>query len=134
MRLLLDTHIVIWALADDPKLPQQARELLLDAGNEFYVSAVSLWEIVIKRALHPRELPFSGKDFCNACRRAGFGLLAADAEHVLAVEGLRRGADAPPHKDPFDRLLIAQAKTEEMRLVTHDALLSGYGEPCVLQV
>ena len=59
MKLLLDTHIVIWALADDPKLPQQARELLLDAGNDPFVSAVSLWEVVIKRALHPHEMPLT---------------------------------------------------------------------------
>ena len=134
MKLLLDTHILIWALADDQKLPQKARELILDESNEVCASAVSLWEVVIKHALHPNEMPYSGRDFYNACGRAGFDLLAVNAAHVLAVESLRRDDNAPPHKDPFDRLLIAQAKTEGLVFVTHDALLSGYGESCVLSV
>ena len=134
MRLLLDTHILIWALADDPKLPKEARKLILDENNLLYASVVSVWEVIIKRALHPNEMPYSGRDFFDACERAGFETLAVNAAHVLAVEGLRRGANAPPHKDPFDRLLIAQAKVEGMTLVTHDSLLSGYGAPCVLRV
>lgn len=134
MKLLLDTHILIWALADDPKLPKKARELILDVNNAIYVSTVSLWEVVVKHSIHPNEIPYSGKDFYDACRRAGFELLEAKPEHVLAVEGLRRSEGALPHKDPFDRLLIAQAKTEEMRFVTHDALLSEYGDACVISV
>ena len=134
MKLLLDTHILIWALADDPKLPKKARELILDTDNTIYVSVVSLWEVVVKHSIHPTEIPYSGKDFYDACRCAGFELLETKPEHILAVEDLRRGEGVPPHKDPFDRLLIAQAKVEEMQFVTHDALLSGYGEACVASV
>ena len=134
MKLLLDTHILIWALADDPKLPQKARELILNESNELYASVVSLWEVIIKHTLHPSELSYSGKDFYDACARAGFGLLPVKAEHILVVESLHRNENAPPHKDPFDRLLIAQAKNEDMAFVTHDTLLPGYGEPCIFSV
>ena len=134
MKLLLDTHILIWALADDPKLPQKARELILNESNELYASVVSLWEVTIKHTLHPGELSYSGKDFYDACARAGFELLPVKAEHILVVESLHRNENAPPHKDPFDRLLIAQAKNEDMTFVTHDALLPGYGEPCIFSV
>ena len=134
MKLLLDTHILIWALADDPKLPKKARELILDTENAIYVSVVSLWEVVVKHSIHPNAIPYSGKDFYDACGRAGFELLETKPEHILAVEDLRRSEGVPPHKDPFDRLLIAQAKVEEMQFVTHDALLSGYGESCVISM
>lgn len=134
MKLLLDTHILIWALADDPKLPQKARELILNESNELYASAVSLWEVTIKHTLHPSELSYSGKDFYDACARAGFELLPVKVEHILVVESLHRNENAPPHKDPFDRLLIAQAKNEDMTFVTHDTLLPGYGEPCIFSV
>ena len=134
MNLLLDTHIVIWALADDPKLPQKARELILDQSNTVYFSIISLWEVVLKHAIRPDEVPYSGKDFYEACQRAGFDILPGKPEHILAVEGLKRKEGAPAHKDPFDRLLIAQAKTEGLRFVTHDGLIPGYGEPCVLSV
>ncbi len=134
MKLLLDTHILIWALADDAKLPQKAREFISDETNELYVSVVSIWEIVIKHMLHPKEFPYSGKSFCDACMRAGYETLSVKAGHVLAVEGLRRDEKAPSHKDPFDRLLIAQAKTEGMLLLTHDELLAAYGEQCVMSL
>ena len=99
-----------------------------------YTSVVSLWEVTIKHTLHPSELSYSGKDFYDACARAGFELLSVKAEHILVVEGLHRNETAPPHKDPFDRLLIAQAKNEDMTFVTHDALLPGDGEPCIFSV
>ena len=134
MKLLLDTHILIWMLADDPKLPRKARELILDETNELYTSSISLWEVIIKHALHPSAMPYSGEILYDICLRAGVKILAVNTEHILAIEGLLRDKNAPPHKDPFDRLLIAQAKTEGIKLITHDALLQGYGEPCVLIV
>ena len=134
MKLLLDTHILIWMLADDPKLPQKARELILDETNELYISTVSIWEVVVKHALHPHKMPYSGKILYDICLQAGLKTLAINTEHILAIEGLRREKSAPPHKDPFDRVLIAQSKTEGLILITHDSLLQAYGEPCVLTV
>jgi len=134
MRLLLDTHIVIWALANDPNLPKKARELILDEGNDIYVSVVSLWEVVVKHALHRKDFPYSGKDFLDACERAGYCMLVLNEADVLAVESLKRDREAPPHKDPYDRLLLGQAKAEGLALVTHDSLIPDYNEPCVLSV
>ncbi len=134
MRLLLDTHIVIWALANDPKLPKKARSLILDDENDIYVSVVSVWEVVVKHALHREDFPYSGMDFLNACKRAGYCLLVLNDADVLAVESLKRDVNAPSHKDPYDRLLLGQAKAEGLKLVTHDTLIPDYNEPCVLSV
>ena len=72
MNLLLDTHILIWALNEDPRLPERAKELILDADNAVYYSAVSIWEISIKHANHPDNVSFSGKELSQFCQEAGF--------------------------------------------------------------
>lgn len=134
MMILADTHILIWVLLDNEKLPARVRTLLSDPENEVYFSAVSVWEIAMKHAAHPKELPFTGEAFYELCLRSGFRLADISISHVLAYESLRRAEGAPVHKDPFDKLLIAQAKRENMTFLTHDSLLSAYQEPCVLQV
>lgn len=134
MRILADTHIVIWALLDNDRLPSTARAFLRDPENEIYFSAVSVWEIAMKHAAHPNDLPYTGKTFYELCLQSGFRLLEARISHVFAYEFLRRAEGAPTHKDPFDKLLIAQAKTENMIFLTHDSLLSDYQEPCVMAV
>ena len=121
MQILLDTHILLWALADDPALSQKARALLIDDRNRLWVSAVSIWEISIKHALGRGDMPLSGKDALGYCRSAGYRWLDIRPEHAAAVE------DLPLiHADPFDRLLVAQALTEPMKLLTHDAMLARY--------
>lgn len=134
MKILADTHIVIWALMDNDKLPAKARIVLSDPENEIYFSSISVWEIAMKHTAHPNELPFTGKAFYELSLRSGFRLSEANISHVLAYESLRRTEGAPVHKDPFDKLLIAQAKTESMLFLTHDSLLSDYQEPCVMVV
>ena len=131
MKLLLDTHILICALSGSSKLSQRAKEYILNPDNTIYFSVVSLWEIVIKHSLHPSEMAYTGWDFYTICQKSGFLILPATAEHVLTVESLHRPADAPAHKDPFDKLLISQAKTEGMLFLTSDSLLGGYQEECV---
>ena len=123
MNLLLDTHILLWALTEDTRLPAKAREMILDEKNAIYYSTVSVWEIAIKHANHPDNVEMTGKEFAEACRDAGYLPLA-----ITRQEG------APPHHDPFDRMLIAQAKEENMSLVTHDGLLPYYNEKCVIAV
>lgn len=123
MRLLLDTHVAIWSIIGDPRLAQSAKELLQDDANEVFVSAVSLWEIAVKRrvARKPTSMPISCSEAMAAFQRAGFDLLPVSPAHAAAVE------DLPMlHGDPFDHLLAAQALSEPMRLVTHDARLAGY--------
>ena len=128
MQILLDTHILLWALADDPALSQKARALLIDDRNRLWVSAVSIWEISIKHALGRGDMPLSGNDALGYCRSAGYRWLDIRPEHAAAVE------DLPLiHADPFDRLLVAQALTEPMKLLTHDAMLARY-HPDILLV
>ena len=121
MQLLLDTHVLLWALADAPTLPVNARTLLLDARNTVWVSAVSIWEIAIKHALGRGDMPISGEDALGYCRLAGYRWLDVRPEHAAAVESL-----PALHGDPFDRLLVAQARFEPMRLVTHDRTVARY--------
>ena len=131
MKLLLDTHILLWALTDDRRLPQSARSMILDPKNIIYYSVASLWEVSIKHSIHPETIPFSGKELDDYCRAAGYRELSVTAPHVFALETLARAETAPKHNDPFDRIMLAQAKAENMRFVTHDHLIPHYNEPCV---
>ena len=123
MRLLLDTHVAIWAVIDDLRLTRHAKNLLQDDANEVFVSAVSIWEIAVKRrtARKSTSMPVSCGDALEAFRRAKFELLPVTLTHAAAVEALPM-----LHGDPFDHLLAAQAVSEPMRLMTHDARLAGY--------
>lgn len=121
MRLLLDTHIALWALADDARLPRQARGWIADEDNQILVSTASLWEISIKFALKRGDMPVSAAQAEGWFRRAGYTLLDIKPAHAVAVERL-----PPLHADPFDRLLVAQALTEPLRLLTRNAAVARY--------
>lgn len=119
MRLLLDTHALLWALEDSPKLSKKARTLIVDRRNEVIVSAASAWEIAIKRSLGRLEAP---NELERAVRACGFAPLAID------FASTERLAELPPHHaDPFDRLLVAQCLVEDAKLVTKDKELRRYG-------
>ena len=134
MNILLDSHILIWALANDARLPKKAAEYILDPDNSIYYSAVSIWEMTLKHMLYPEEITFSGQELAEYCDEAGFLPLDLTAADMPFLETLSRPEGAPRHKDPFDRMLIAQAKAQEMLLLTHDALLPYYQEECILPV
>ncbi len=134
MNLLLDTHILIWALNEDPKLPDKARDMILDEDNAIFYSSVSIWEIAIKHANHPDNVEFTGKELAQFCQEAGFFPVEMRDKHVFALETITREDGAPPHHDPFDRMLIAQAKAENMLLITHDSLIPYYEEKCIISV
>lgn len=130
MRLLLDTHIALWAILDHPKLSRGARVLIEDAGNFIAISVASIWEISIKHALGRGEqqaMPISGSEALTWFRQAGYFVLAISAEHAAAVETL-----ADHHGDPFDRILIAQSLIEPYRLLTRDALLASYSDTVIV--
>lgn len=131
MKLLLDTHILLWALADDSRLPLIARKMIEDAENDPYYSILSLWEIELKRLAHPDKMPFSATEIIAWCEEAGFQLLPLKKANILYLETLQRAASSTQHKDPFDRMLICQAATDGFLLLTHDRLFSCYGEPGV---
>jgi PIN domain nuclease of toxin-antitoxin system len=119
--LLLDTHALLWWLADDPQLPSLAREAIRGPREPVYVSAVSAWEIAVKRALGKLEVP---EEWVSAVDEDGFERLEITWDHVLEL-----GELPDVHRDPFDRLLVAQARVEGMTLVTGDARIAGYGTP-----
>ena len=120
-RILLDTHLLLWAVADPRKLPPGARSRI-DAA-EVYVSAVSIWEVSIKAGLG--KLSADPAELLAEVEPAGFILLPVSGEHAAAVARL-----PAVHTDPFDRMLVAQAKTEPLLLLTNDSILAGYGD-CV---
>ncbi len=134
MNILLDTHILIWALNEDPRLPETARELILDEYNAVYYSTVSIWEVSIKHTNHPDNVEFTGMELAQYCQEAGFLPVEMRDKHVFALETITRSKGAPPHHDPFDRMLIAQAKAENMSFLTHDSLLPYYEEKCIIAV
>lgn len=127
MQILLDTHVMLWALADDPALPAKARALIKDDRNTLWVSAVSIWEISIKHALGRGDMPLSGAAALGYCRDAGFRWLDIRPEHAAAVEGLPL-----IHADRFDRMLVAQALAEPMKLLTHDPVVARYHSDILL--
>jgi len=122
MRLLLDTHVLLWALVDDPRLSPRARGLIEDPEHEVWVSAVSLWEIAIKHALGRGDMPVDAPTALALCEEAGYSMLSIEPSHAVELSGL-----PVLHADPFDRMLIAQAFHEPMRLMTHDGQVAKYG-------
>ena len=115
MRVLLDTHVVLWALADSPRLSPTARAVLADAENECWVSSASVWEIAIKIMLGKYEFRQPLDRLGDAIEEAGFRTLDVTVRHAVAIEQV-----AVPHADPFDRLLLAQCEVETLRLLTAD--------------
>jgi PIN domain nuclease of toxin-antitoxin system len=127
VKLLLDTHIALWAVSDDPKLGRPARKLIEDRSNDLFVSTVSLLEIAIKRARRTSSLAIGSAQARDLFLSAGYTLLSVLPDHATAVEAL-----PVTHADPFDRLLVAQALTEPLRLVTRDRALAAYNDACLL--
>ncbi len=123
MRLLLDTHTLLWWLAEDASLPASARKLIANKNNDVLVSAASVWEIATKVRLG--KLPIAldlAHDFIAHLERERFETLPVSADHSI-----RAGLLPGPHKDPFDRMLIAQALAENLAIVSNDVVFDGYG-------
>lgn len=123
MQLLLDTHIALWAIVDDPRLPVIAKTLISDPNNHIWVSTVSVWEIAIKHRLARGDMPVSSEEALRYFKESGYKILPIQPEHATLTETL-----PAIHQDPFDRLLVAQALHEPMHFITHDDLLVGYGD------
>lgn len=134
MRVLLDTHIILWALENNIKLSAKAREIIEDERNQIYYSTASVWEIVIKHMANPDKMRIDGRSFSEKCMDSGFEMLPVYDRHVHGLETLVRADGAPPHKDPFDRIMLAQAKVDDLTFITHDFLIPFYHEGCVLAV
>lgn len=123
MNLLLDTHLLLWAASEPQRLSAKARALLLDPANQLIFSSASLWEITIKSGLERSDFNVDPRRLWRMLLVNGYRELSVTSEHTVAVN------DLPPlHKDPFDRILVAQARVEGLTLLTADKLVAKYGD------
>lgn len=127
MNYLLDTHIILWMLDDDERLSQKARNLILNPENRLYYSICSMWEIALKHRAKKELFPYTAAEFLSDCEAIGLVRVSIRDLNVLEYERL-----PDLHKDPFDNMLVAQAKSEGMQLVTHDQKLSAFGNDVVM--
>ena len=124
MKLLLDTHLLLWAAGEPQRLSKQARRLIDNPENELLFSAASLWEVAIKRGLGRKDFKVDARLLRRGLLDNGYSELPIMSEHVVATESLPL-----IHKDPFDRILVAQATVEGITLLTVDSLVSKYPGP-----
>ena len=123
MNLLVDTHLLLWAASDPQQMSEAARVVLNDGQNDLHFSVASLWEVVIKNGLGREDFSVDAALFRRGLKDNGYLELTVTGQHVLAVANL-----PPLHRDPFDRVLIAQARTEGFMLLTEDQKLCVYGQ------
>jgi PIN domain nuclease of toxin-antitoxin system len=124
LKLLLDTHLLLWAAGQPDQLSEVARRLLEDPQNELMFSSASLWEVAIKRGLGRQDFKAEPRLLRRGLLDNGYSELPITSEHAIAVEGL-----PPLHKDPFDRILVAQALVEGVALLTADPVVAQYPGP-----
>ena len=124
MKLLLDTHLLLWAAGAPQRLSDEARTLLEAPANELFFSAASLWEVAIKRSLGREDFQVDARLLRRGLLDNGYSELVIGSEHVVAIDTL-----PPLHKDPFDRLLIVQAMVDGITLLTSDAIVTQYPGP-----
>jgi PIN domain nuclease of toxin-antitoxin system len=124
MKLLPDTHLILWAFDNPGKLSRSAIELMDDEHNQLFFSALTIWEATIKSALQKRDFKVDARELRRGLLNNGYTELPITSEHAIAVYGL-----PPIHKDPFDRLLIAQATVEGITLLTADRQVAEYPGP-----
>jgi len=124
MKFLLDTHLLLWAAGEPRRLSKQARTLIANPGNDLLFSAASLWEVVIKSGLDRDDFKVDARLLRRGLLDNGYSELPVIGDHVVAIDSL-----PPLHKDPFDRILVAQATVEGVTLLTIDSLVSQYPGP-----
>jgi len=124
VKLLLDSHLLLWAAGTPERLPESARALFEDPGNELLFSAASLWEIAIKRGLGRSDFQVDARVLRRGLLDNGYSELSVTSQHAVAIDAL-----PPLHRDPFDRILVAQAQVEGITLVTADEMVAKYPGP-----
>jgi PIN domain nuclease of toxin-antitoxin system len=124
VKFLLDTQFVIWVPIDSRRISRQAREILSDPANEFSFSVSSIWEVAIKRGLRRQDFQFDPREVRRLLVENGYEELTLQSRHAVAVDSLPL-----IHKDPFDRILIAQAMVEGITLLTADPVIAKYPGP-----
>lgn len=131
MNILLDTHTLIWALEDNPKLNDFARDIVTNLDNQIFVSTASIWEIAIKQSAR-KDFPYEPEVIINLSSRAGFRFLAIGLEEMKKYNNLKVKDNKYVNNDPFDKMLISQAKANNFKLLTHDSVIAYYDEPCII--
>ena len=124
MRFLLDTHFVLWLPLDDPRISAEARTIILNPANSFAFSVSSIWEIAIKKRLGKPDFPHDARDLRRLLLENGYEELVIESRHAVMVDSIPL-----IHKDPFDRILIAQALVEGITLLTADPVIAKYPGP-----
>ena len=125
MKLLLDTNVALWAITDDDELDDRFRQAISDTGNEVFVSVVSTWEVELKHEKFPSSFTVTADGFIEDCERSGYNFLELGNAHVKKLEALHLKGQGI-HQDPFDHLIMAQAVSEDMLLVTEDENMLQY--------
>ena len=134
MNILMDTHIVIWALTNDRRLSEKARNLILDPGNNLYYSTASVFEVDIKAKSRHNNLEFTVDEFVEMCHAAGFIESTLKEAHITSANHLIWDRNEDEHRDPFDRILLAQAVTEGMHFMTSDEKFTHFKQNSVIHV
>jgi PIN domain nuclease of toxin-antitoxin system len=124
MKILVDTHMLVWLAAATARLPLAAREIIEDPDNEIFFSSASIWELTIKHSLGKGEIPVHPRVLHTALAAHDFQEIA-----ITSLHGLAAGSLPPIHKDPFDRIMIAQSIAEDCILITSDRMLARYDAP-----
>ena len=123
MRVLLDTHILLWMIGESRSLSASARRILADEANELFFSAISIAEVAVKRQKNAALMPLAPDDVRFGAEESGVRELAFDSRHAVALTTL-----PTHHRDPFDRMLLAQAKSSGMKILSHDNRFPTYGD------
>ena len=126
MRLLIDTHVLIWLMVGSSKLTNRCLDLLRSEGCELFFSTASLWEVALKHERKPDKIPVAAEQVGRYCRECGIRQVPVRFEHVLKISELEK-----IHADPFDRMLVSQALVEGMKLVSHDEDVIAYGDAVI---
>ena len=126
MKYLLDTHIIIWLYRGDKKLPKKVCDMITSGENEIYFSSLAIFEISLKHKYHPDNMPSTGAEIAKYCIDSGFKCLQLSLKQSLMFESLKRKEGKPPHRDPFDNLMLAQAVADDMTFITHDEHIAEY--------
>lgn len=134
MQYLLDTHLLIWLIYDSSKLSKKAKDIILDEDNEIFYSTASLWEIEIKHKKNPKKLPFTAKEVADACLDSNIENLPIFNKYIYQLDNINKKKGSPDHNDPFDLVLLAQAKRAYKTLLTHDDKFKYYNEDCIIIV
>lgn len=133
MRYLLDTHVILWALIDDKRIPKDIKEKLLNSNNQVYYSTVSPWEVEIKHQ-EQKNFTLSAKQFCFLCDQNDILNLPIKNDHVIKLNDIIKANKKIKHNDPFDKMLLAQSLQENMTLITHDKKLMVYNTGNVILI